>query len=244
MESEKLLRFLDNQLKISFYDDSSVNGLQIQVKKYINKICFSVDADLFSIEEAIKKKADLLIVHHGILWKENKPITDSLYEKVKLLVTNNIGLYAIHLPLDVHEEFGNNIQLVKLLGMSNVRKFGLINNIYIGYTGEINMNIEKLFLIVKEKINKSARLFKFGKDFVKTLAVVSGSGNNLLIDVDCFLTGELNYHNLLLAKEKGINVIIAGHYSTERFGLISLMKKISNLFNVECEFIDRGEDFV
>ncbi len=56
---------------------------------------------------------------------------------------------------------------------------------------------------------------------VQRLAVCTGSGRSILSKVaqqgaNAYLTGELNYHDLLFAKEAGLAVIEAGHWTTER----------------------------
>ena len=60
-----ITRFLNKELKIRSFQDSSKNGLQVKAKKEISKIGFAVDACLSTFEKAKKEKAGLLIVHHG-----------------------------------------------------------------------------------------------------------------------------------------------------------------------------------
>lgn len=62
---------------------------------------------------------------------------------------------------------------------------------------------------------------------VERVAIVCGAGGELLGDAvraraDVFLTGEMRFHDCLAARAQGIGVVLAGHHSTERFGLEEL----------------------
>ena len=68
----QIKKFLDKELKIKSFPDSSKNGLQVKCKPEVNKIGFAVDGCISTFEKAQKLKVDLLIVHHGINWKKQK----------------------------------------------------------------------------------------------------------------------------------------------------------------------------
>ena len=55
---------------------------------------------------------------------------------------------------------------------------------------------------------------------IRTLAEVSGAGGSYLqeaidLGADCFVTGEAAHHIALLAKQKGVGLVVAGHWGTE-----------------------------
>ena len=56
--------------------------------------------------------------------------------------------------------------------------------------------------------------------------------------MDTLVTGEGKHHTFHEAMELGLNVIYAGHYATETFGVKALGSKLSQRFNVEWEFLD------
>ena len=110
-----IVKKLNEKLKLSsFTGDISNNGLQVEGKGEVKKIIFAVDASLELFEIAKERKADFIFVHHGISWgSEPRRITGSVAKRLKVLLENNISLYAAHLPLDAHEELGNNANLAK-----------------------------------------------------------------------------------------------------------------------------------
>jgi len=127
MLKKDLIAHLNDYLNIKGYEDSSKNGLQVDVdKENIRKIAFSVDATTYLIDRAIHENADLLIVHHGMFWGHEKVITDLHFERTSRLIKNNIGLYAAHLPVDAHSEVGNNIELIRaFIRYFNIEKYTL-----------------------------------------------------------------------------------------------------------------------
>ena len=80
----------------------AVNGLQVENNGKVTKIAAAVDASLATARLAVARKADLLIVHHGLFWSPSHPWTGHRYELIKLLVENNLAVYSSHLPLDAH----------------------------------------------------------------------------------------------------------------------------------------------
>jgi putative NIF3 family GTP cyclohydrolase 1 type 2 len=77
---------------------------------------------------------------------------------------------------------------------------------------------------------------------VESVAVVTGSGTDWLdeavaVGADVLVTGEGKgkvYHE---AREAGINVLLAGHYATETFGVRALEATVAEL-GPETLFVD------
>jgi len=245
MELKKLNKFLDEYLKISEIEDVSVNGLQVEGKKKVNKICFAVDASVETFKSAKEENADMLFVHHGMIWNGLKSITGINYGRLKFLIENNISLYAAHLPLDKHEEVGNNIQFLKIFGINKgIEEFGTYHGIKIGYAGrfEKEKKLSDFVSEIEKELNTKCKILKFGKEKIKSIGVVSGGAASLIDEaienVDCFVTGEPSHQVYHIAKEGKINVIFAGHYATETLGVKAMAALISKKFGIETKFID------
>ena len=245
MELKKLNKFLDEYLKISEIEDVSVNGLQVEGKKNCEKICFAVDASLETFKLAKKENADMLFVHHGMIWGGIKKVTGINYIQLKFLIDNKISLYAAHLPLDKHEEVGNNIQFLKIFGINkNIEDFGKYHGIKIGYAGrfEKEKNLSDFVSEIEKQLNTKCKILKFGKEKIKSVGVVSGGAASLIDEaieeVDCFVTGEPSHQIYHIAKEGKINVIFAGHYATETVGVKAMAELIGKKFGIETKFID------
>lgn len=239
--------------------DLSNNGLQVQGKSKIKKMAFAVDTSLALIDNAIKGKADFIFVHHGISWGDSlKYLTNYNARLVKPLFVNDISLYAAHLPLDVHCEIGHNARLANITNLENKKGFGEHN---FGVMGDLPLpsTTEDLAAYLNNELNRLIKQYstctirsilqdRFGiikrHDPIQRIGIISGgSGMSSLMsaiteNLDCLITGELTHSMYHLAKENDIAVIAPGHYKTEVPGVIAVMEKIQNTFNVEAEFIN------
>ncbi|RMF06575.1 Nif3-like dinuclear metal center hexameric protein [Candidatus Woesearchaeota archaeon] len=249
MNLHKIVSFLDKQLKTEEFDDYSLNGLQVESSEEVKKVCFAVDATEHVINEAAKRNCQLLVVHHGLLWGKEKPITGVLGKRIRALIKNGISLYASHLPLDAHPRLGNNAALAKLLGLKDVSAFGSYNGQAIGLKGRFPKAeyLTSLALKLSSKLDADINVFSFGKEKVRTAAVVSGSGSFALEEaartgVDVLVTGEAKHPAYGEAKDLGMNVVFAGHYATETLGVLNLKDLISKKFKIACDFIDDPSD--
>lgn len=238
-----IVRFLNKELNTRNIPDSSRNGLQVRANSEITKVGFAVDACISTFEKAKKAKCDLIVIHHGLLWKGKKILPKLIEKRVRYLKKNKISLYASHLPLDLHPECGNNMQLAKLLNLNNIRKFGTYHKIYIGYSGKTNTTIKALERKLNKELKTKCLTLNFGKSKVKSIGIVSGGGKDSFPEaymkkLDCFLLGEANHRLYHQAKDLKQNVIIAGHYETETVGVKALMPVIKERFKVQTYFID------
>ncbi len=121
-----IVKYLNNLLDIENIKDDSINGLQVDGKRDIETVGFAVDSTLETFKIAKKNNVDLIVTHHGLVWKNQKiRITDLVYEKIKYLIENEISLYCVHHPLDVHLKYGNHICLLKKIGALPKSLFGL-----------------------------------------------------------------------------------------------------------------------
>lgn len=249
MERIKLLKYIDKLLNIKKINDSSVNGLQIEGAENIKILCGAVDASLKTIEEAAQMKAEMLIVHHGIFWKNNPLVVSGFHKKrIKTALDANLNLYAAHLPLDLHPVCGNNIQICNILGLKNIKPFGNYNGVNIGFYGELSGKIKfnDFNTFYNKKIGRPNAVVK-ACGFVKKIGVVSGGGSGLFhecaeLDIDTFITGEQNYTALNHALESGINIIFGGHYNTEVYGVRALLNMVHEKFKLKTYFIDIPSD--
>ena len=242
----KIVDFLNRELEIQEYSDSSHNGLQVQNSGKVRTVCCGVDASMEFFRIAKKRGADLLICHHGISWGDSlKRITGLNYSRVSFLLGNDIALYACHLPLDAHGRLGNNALLCKALGIGRKKAFAEYRGKKIGYYGTLSRredygNFKKR---VEKILGKGIRSLEFGRKTVRTVGVVSGGASDFieeanLLNLDVFLTGEPTLLGRNLAKDCGINVIFGGHYATEALGVKAIGAAVEKKFSVKSSFVD------
>jgi dinuclear metal center YbgI/SA1388 family protein len=259
----EIIEYLDSTIMIDQVNsDPSNNGLQVEGTIEVNKIAFCVDTSETLIHKAIETGADLIFVHHGLSWGSSlKYITDYNANLLKPLIKNDISLYAAHLPLDGHPEFGHNVLLADLLKLQKKEPFSIYNGTSIGVKGILStestpVKISKHLvqeldsiinsyssLTVESELKNSCTIIGKEND-IKSIGIVSGSGGMDCVhdaineDLDCVITGEIGHGMYHLAKENGITVITPGHYRTEVPGVVAVMDLLKEHFDVETEFIN------
>ena len=240
-----LKEFLDTELDIDSIDDACSNGLEIFGKEQIKKIVFMVDPSEQGIQEAIKQNGDMIIVHHGLFFGSVRKIDGFLYKRIKLLMNHDISLYAAHLPLDVHPVLGNNTQVANVLSLQNVKQYDVRQYKNLLTIGEFDTPVpwNDFLEMIQQKINTDIRSLNFGPGTIKRVGIITGSGSEAATIVaqygaDAFITGESKLQSFHESKESHINIVFAGHYHTEVFGLQALQKFIQEKFEIETAFID------
>jgi dinuclear metal center YbgI/SA1388 family protein len=226
--------------------DDSLNGIQVgRSDGTIRKVAFAVDACAETIRRAAENSADVLFVHHGMLWGKRERIDGSMLERVRALLSSNTALYACHLPLDKNAEVGNNAVLASLLGLTNRTPFGFHHGVPIGISGSLEkpLSIHEIVSRILPDGSAPRALMAAGKDKIGTVAIVSGGAPFEVLeairkDLDLYVTGEPShsiYHTIV---ENGINFIAAGHYATEIWGVKAVAAKLSRETDVETLFLD------
>jgi dinuclear metal center YbgI/SA1388 family protein len=245
--------FLNELLPPHAYLDSSQNGLQVDAgRDTVTHVAFAVDAGESVIAEAVSRGADLLVVHHGLLWSTIPgPITGPLGRKVKLLIEGGCSLYGSHLPLDGHQEVGNGAQIAHMLGLHDIKPFCFYKGGPVGCWGRCpqTMTFESVSSILQQLHGASPHcVLPFGKSSFSTVAIVTGSGSFALeecarANIDLLISGEPKHEAYHLAKELHQSALFAGHYATETVGVLALKNQIEQLttqnnWTLRTSFID------
>ncbi|MCC6953275.1 MAG: Nif3-like dinuclear metal center hexameric protein [Deltaproteobacteria bacterium] len=243
---EELVGVLDSELKIREFRDMSLNGLQIEGAPNIQKICTSVDAGESVVLAAIQQRAHVLIVHHGLFWGSPLAIRGSHKRVVKAALDNGLSLYACHLPLDAHQEWGNNVCLARMLGLSELKSGALYDGMFIGCVAE-NVGartFDELCTILKQLPGAPTNFvtLPFGPQIPRKLCIVSGGGADTIRQAeadgfDTLITGEPKQYLYHYARERSLNVVCAGHYATETVGVQALGNMLATKFGVEHVFV-------
>jgi dinuclear metal center YbgI/SA1388 family protein len=245
MRDIDVLDYLNTLFDVIRIKDDSHNGVQIQPPVEIGTVAFAVDAAMASFERAAEEDADLLVVHHGLFWRNVERVVDQHYHRLKFMLENEIGLYAMHLPLDAHPEVGNNRQLADIAGADDVEPFALEEGVEIGFIANFDVPVsrEDLTAHLDRQLDTSCHVLPFGPEEISRLGIVSGGGADFLSDAiaadcDAFLTGEAEHIMYHVARERGINVLAGGHYATETVGLKAVKRVMDNDLDVRTVFID------
>ncbi len=240
---KNITAYIDELLNIDVFKDYSPNGLQVEGDDDVKKIITGVSASHALIEEAIERKADAIIVHHGWFWGGEDPcIVGMKYNRLKLLIEHDISLLGYHLPLDAHPELGNNAQLAQRLDFETE---SFMDDQGVGNFGRLNeyTSLEALGSKIEKSLKRKPTLISAGDHAIRRIAWCTGGAQNRIEDaikagVDAYISGEISEHTVHLARETGVHYIAAGHHATERYGVQALGDNVAAHFGLLHEFVD------
>ena len=240
-DRDEILAFADELLELEAYPDYGPMGMQVAGVREVERIACGVSASLELFERAAATGAQLLVVHHGLLWdRDPRVIDDALRRRLKALLDPGITLAAYHLALDAHPEVGNNALLARELGVEPTDRFAEI-----GFGGPLAepATVDEFAARVRGALGAEPLVFAHGPERIERAAVVTGGAGRHLAEAaregyDLFLTGEPEEPSLHTAQELGIHFVAGGHYATERIGVQALAAKLAERFALGWEFID------
>lgn len=244
-ELSEIVEHLDMALRVAEIEDhpGARNGLQVDARSPVEKVCVATDACLATIEHTVANGGQLLIVHHGLFWGEPLPLVGRFYRRIRALIEADVALYSVHLPLDIHPVLGNNSLLARRLRLSIEGRFGIWKGIEIGVWAVADRPLNDFVSEVEKVCAGNAVVLRGGPPHVRRVAIVTGGGSSMIEQAhaggfDTLLTGEGGHHTYHEAMEYGVNVIYAGHYATETLGVKALGASVADRFGIEWEFID------
>ena len=221
MTLEKIVGWLDRALEIDRFDDVSNNGLQVAGPSRVSKVAFAVDASLASVEAAVASGAQLLVVHHGLSWGGGiRRLTGGMFRVVEAAVKGGLAIAGYHLPLDANRKYGNNYELARFLGLKGLKPAFTYHGNVIGVTGMNPQGVK--------------------------VGVCSGGAGEFAEEAQrlgcrLFITGEASWGEQIAAENCGMEMICAGHYATETFGVKALARAVRDKFRIPSVFLPRAD---
>ncbi len=246
MDTRDLAAYLDGLLDHDAWQplDAAYDGLQVENSGDVEKAAFAVDAAVETVERAADRDADVLVVHHGVVWGGLDRVAGATYDRVSALMENDVALYASHLPLDAHPDVGNNALLLDDLDAEPVDTFGDVGGRDVGRVGEFDeaVALEELVGEVEDSVGHEATTLEFGDEEVEQVAALTGSGADFLEEAadvaDVMVSGEPKHKAHHLARDLETNAVFAGHYHTETYGVRALQQRVEEEFDVDAFFVD------
>ncbi len=240
-----LVEEADRYLGSAKIQDYCPNGLQVEGRPQVMRIVSGVTASQALLDAAVEAKADLVLVHHGYFWKgENPCVVGMKQRRLKTLLRHDISLLAYHLPLDVHAEVGNNVQLARQLELTVEGPLDPADSRVVGLIGSLPepMHPRDFARRVQEVLGREPLLIE-GSEKIRRVGWCTGGGQGYIdraiaAGVDLYISGEASEQTLHSARENDISFIAAGHHATERYGVQALGDYLARRFALEHVFID------
>lgn len=247
MTNAKILgQAFDALLQPDKFRDYGPNGLQVEGDRDVKVLVSGVTASRALIEAAIEADADAIFVHHGLFWRgQDGRITGWMRERLRLLLTHGIHLFAYHLPLDAHPELGNNAQLARVLGLQADGRFGEQDLGFVGAAVGAHAWEQPQALAdhVASALGRAVICVGDNDRPVRRVAWCTGGAQGyfeaaIAQGVDAFITGEISEPQAHLALETGVAFLACGHHATERYGAPAVAQRVAQDLGVQHCFIE------
>ena len=243
VQRRELEVYLATLLAVDTFRDYGPNGLQVEGRAEVRTLVSGVTASLALIDAAIERGADAILVHHGLFWRgQDGRLTGWLRERVARLITNGVNLFAYHLPLDAHADWGNNAQLGSVLGLQADGRFGEQQLGFIGPAGTL-ADVDALAALAAGRLGRAPVLVPGDGRALSRIAWCTGGAQGyfeaaIAAGADAFLTGEISEPQAHIARETGVAFLACGHHATERYGAPALAAHVAERFGLAHHFID------
>lgn len=240
-----LVEEADRYLGSTKIQDYCPNGLQVEGRPQVMRIVSGVTASQALLDAAVDARADLVLVHHGYFWKgENPCVVGMKQRRLKTLLKHDISLLAYHLPLDLHAEVGNNVQLARQLEITVEGPLDPADSRVVGLIGSLPepLHPRDFARRVQEVLGREPLLIE-GSEKIRRVGWCAGGGQGYIdraiaAGVDLYISGEASEQTVHSARENDISFIAAGHHATERYGVQALGEYLARRFALEHVFID------
>lgn len=242
----ELLAAFDALLQPERFRDYGPNGLQVEGCAKVSKIVSGVTASRALIEAAIAAGADAIFVHHGLFWRgQDGRVTGWMKQRLRLLLAHDINLFAYHLPLDAHPEFGNNVQLGLKLGLQVHSHFGEQDLGCLGERadGQTFVSAQVLADHLSYELRRPVTHIDNAHVAINKIAWCTGGAQSyfeaaIAAGADAYITGEMSEPQAHIARESGVAYFACGHHASERYGAPAAAAHVAAQLGLAHEFID------
>ena len=196
----------------------------------VRRVLVALDITQETIREAIEGNCQLIVAHHPVIWGTIGRVTDenTTGKNLLALIENGIAAICAHTNLDAVEG-GVNTALAERLGLTDtvpLEPEGVDENgipYGVGRVGDLPggpIPLAEFVVRLKSALNlEGVRGMEAGVP-VSKVAVGGGACGSMLplvkaMGCDTFVTSDLKHDLYLEARAQGINLLDAGHYSTE-----------------------------
>ena len=242
----ELEHYLHDYLQVDAFQDYAPNGLQVEGKSTIHRICTAVTASLDVIQAACAYQADALLVHHGYFWKGEEPTLRGMKRaRIEQLLQHKMNLFAYHLPIDCHTIIGNNACIAKKLELKNIQRYAAGKTMDLLWTGELTtpLDVHAFTRQLATVFGRMPHVISASGQDIKSIAFCSGAAQDFIenaadLAVDAYISGEISERTYYQAKELNLHYFACGHHATERDGIHALGKHLAQHFGLEHTFLD------
>jgi len=212
MKLQEIYDFLDTISPFELQEKWDNSGILMgQATREISTVVLSLDIDeelLLSHDEGV-----LFIVHHPLIFSGLTALDFDKYPAnlIEIMIKKNQSLIAMHTNFD--QTHLNKYVFEKVLGFETTAQEGFVCR------SDAAWDTQELLTHLKEKLNLPTLKVVAAKESIQSISMTTGAGASLMdsITSDCFLTGDIKYHDAMKAKSQNLMLVEIGHYESEKF---------------------------
>lgn len=218
------------------------------------RVLLTIDLTQSVADEAINKKANVIMAYHPFIFRGLKSITtnDPQQKSLLKLIQNNISVYCPHTAVDSANGGVNDFLADGITkGFKEVNREAIEpaeNEPDCGMGRIITLEkpapLDSLVNNAKESLGLPHVQVALARLQLKTspiskIAICAGSGGSVFkgVDADLFYTGELSHHEALYFTETGSSIIVCNHSNTERAFLKKMKEQLQGELPENSEII-------
>ena len=212
MTLQEIYDFLDKLSPFELQEKWDNSGLIVgDPKREVSQVVVSLDIDAKLIDEA--KEGTLFVVHHPLIFGKLAQLDFTRYPAnlLAMMIRKNQSLIAMHTNFD--QTHLNRYVFTKVLGFEIVSEKPYL------IEGVASMDYDALITHIAERLGMEYLRVTAPKAHIERVALCTGAGASLIDEVraDCFLTGDIKYHDAMKAMSQGLMTVDIGHYESERY---------------------------
>lgn len=212
MKLQEIYKHLDKVSPFELQEKWDNSGLIVgEMEREVSQIVVSLDIDDDMIGNA--KEGTLFVVHHPLIFGKLTQLDFAKYPSnlLEKMILKKQSLIALHTNFD--QTHLNRYVFEKVLGFKLDSQNSFI------CTAKGQWHYKELLSLLKEKLNLPTLKVVGKKEHITSIAMTTGSGASLIdeVEADCFLTGDIKYHDAMKAMSEDLMMVDIGHYESERF---------------------------
>jgi len=227
MKIKEIYNYLNELSPFELQESWDNSGLIVgSMDEEFDEVVISLDLDLDMIKKV--KPNSLILTHHPLIFKGIKRLNYNDYQSILLkeLIKNDIKLISLHTNYD--KTHLNRFVFNEVLGFRVEDEDDFI------LTAKVDFEFDEFIEYIKEKLELNYIKVVKVKEKISSVSLTTGSGMGLIdkIKSDCFLTGDIKYHEAMEAKIRGINLIDIGHFESEKYFTKSLEQNLEKFLTL------------
>ncbi len=189
----------------------------------VERIVVSLDLDSEMIEEA--EEGVLFVVHHPLIFGKLTELDFRRYPAnlIERLIQKRQSLIAMHTNFD--QTHLNCHVFTQILGLEPGREEPYLCE------APVDWSLEELQKRVREAFGLEVLRMVAPRERIRSVALCTGAGASMMdrVEAECFLTGDIKYHDAMKAMSQGLMMVDIGHWESERFFAELMAEQLKNL---------------